>query len=175
MDIDRDKLAAVLSELMTERRRRQEARGEVAEVRIVGIPPDDMDDGDDGDEDTITCVITGVPDPDPEPEQRPAIVTSPPQVRDEIEPVARYEGLDVPRTYVYSVLRQASETHNGIITEGYYCVSQGELTVEDTRGEVIGTATLHAGDDPLRVARLLLLEGVEQEDIPIAYPNIRLA
>ena len=142
---------------------------------MVGVPPDDFVYPEEDPDGRITCIITGVPDPDPEPEQRPAIVTSPPQVRDEIEPSARYEGLDVPRTYVYSVLRQASETHNGIITEGYYCVSQGELTVEDTRGEVIGTATLHAGDDPLRVARLLLLEGVEQEDIPIAYPNIRLA
>jgi hypothetical protein len=174
MDTDPDKLAAALSELMTERRRRLEARGEVPEVRIFGVPPDDF--VCDGDDDVITCIITGVPDPDPD-EPEPLRASDPsPRVIDEIEPIARYEGSDVSATYIWTTLRPATEIDPGCIAEGYYRIEGGSLIVEDARHEVIAAATLEPGDDPARVTRRLLLENADEEPgAPISYPKIRLA
>jgi len=74
-------------------------------------------------------------------------------------------------------LRPSSDTDQGVIAEGFYRVTGGELIVDDAKQEPIASITLCAGDDPVRIARLLLLENGDDDGFgtPISYPQQRLA
>jgi hypothetical protein len=81
-----------------------------------------------------------------------------------------------PPQYVWATLRPPSEKYEGVIAEGFYRVAGNELILEDMRHEVIATRALATGEDPARLAKLLLQANADEDiSYPINYPHMKLA
>ncbi len=183
MDIDPKKALAALAELEAERRRRQQARGE-AEVIVIGALPDDIPiiDSTLSEEERLSIpigiVITGIP-PKGEPrrpmsEPKPYAESRAPVLEEE-KPVSS-PAIPSPAQYVFATLRAPSEKYEGVMAEGFYRVAGNELILEDMRHEVIAIRALAAGEDPARLAKMLLHENADEDiTFPINYPHLKLA
>jgi hypothetical protein len=201
-DIDRAKALAALEQLEAEKARRLQAKieaGECVSVRAtVVIGPDD-------DAETekarvlaslptsdpegraihydVWVITTGVPrgDPDqaePAPQVQTASSEGPSHPSTEVEPAASGPLSCSRPTYVRVIIRNGDDDGDpGAIAEAYFTVEDGAVVLRDADDKHLTSRALLKGQDPLAVARALLREAEEPENLhrPISYPKLGLA
>jgi hypothetical protein len=135
----------------------------------------------------VTLVTTGVMRCGEGPVSEPWKPTAPPYLprsspmvtapSDEKEAV-RAEPEPVIESYVQVQVRQCcNDDDAGEISEGWYSIANGQLTLTDASGKFITSRAIAAGEDPKTLARMLLREKRTPSDFnrPLSYPSAGLA
>jgi hypothetical protein len=203
-DIDCTKALAALEQLETEKARRLQAKidsGEMVSIQTVVVVgrDEDIEDAkaraiakhpvsDDGRavHRDFFFVFTGVPrgeDYGKEENSSPQAETSaasegPSHPSTEVEPAASRPLSCSQPTYVRVIIRNGNDDGDpGAIAEAYYTIEDGLVVLRDSDDKHLTSRALLKGQDPLAVARALLREAEEPENLhrPISYPKLGLA
>jgi hypothetical protein len=197
-DIDPEKARAALEQLEAEKARRLQAKidaGEMVKIETVVVVgrDEDLEDAkaralakhpapDDGRavHREFFYIFTGVPRGDPdqaEPSPKTASSEGPSHPSTEVEPAASGPSCSQP-TYVRVTIRNGNDDGDpGQIAEAYYTIEDGLVVLRDRDDKHLTSRALLKGQDPLAVARALLREAEEPENLhrPISYPKLGLA
>jgi hypothetical protein len=194
MDIDSDKVRAVLEQLEAEKAKRAAAKVASGEVVVIGglfgtgYTEEEADSCLEAmkaaevarlraggetrpvvfDEETCWAIVTGVP------RATDSFSSSPGAPHTHAEepasadlPLAQAEAVPAPQepTYVRAQVRPGDDDGDeGEIAEGMFSVSRGSVTVTDIAGKPLGSRPLRAGEDAMAAARRLLRETAAKAD-----------